>query len=192
MAKVQYRSGCFYHVYNRGVNRGRIFFRQENYAFFLRRMRKYVVPEQAQIVAYCLMPTHYHLFVQVHADDVFGDAVMQPFMTSYVKAVNKEQDRVGPLFQGKYKAILVDDDAYFSHLSRYIHLNPVEAGYVDKAEDWPFSSYRDYLGLRQGTIPQSDVVLRRFGAVAAYRRFVEGTDYAPPRKFKRWLDETVE
>ena len=114
MAKVQFRSGQYYHVYNRGVNRGVIFFNQENYAFFIRRMSHYFQPAIVQIIAYCLMPTHHHLLVRMITDDEFASKVMQPFGTSYVKAVNKQQDRVGPLFQGKYKVKLVDSDAYLS------------------------------------------------------------------------------
>ncbi len=188
MANVQFRSGQYYHVYNRGVNREAIFFNEGNYAFFIRRIRRYFQPTLVHVIAYCLMPNHYHLLVRVCTDDEFGTKVMQPFGTSYVKAVNKQQDRVGPLFQGKYKAKLVDTDAYLSHLTRYIHRNPVDAGYVDQAEAWPYSSYRDYVGLRDGMIPHSDVILGRFSSANGYRAFVEAIGDSGPVDFLRWLD----
>ena len=189
MAKVQFRSGRYYHVYNRGVNRSAIFFDQENYAFFIRRMRHYFQPELVHIIAYCLMPTHYHLLVQTQTDDEFGSKVMQSFGTSYVKAINKQQDRVGPLFQGKYNDKLVDTDAYLSHLTRYIHRNPVDAGYVAQVEEWPYSSYRDYVGLRDGVIPHSDIILEHFSSVAEYRAFVEAGGEQAPVGFLGWLDD---
>ena len=98
---------------------------------------------------------------------------MQRFSISYTKAINKRYRRAGSLFQGPFQAVHVDQDAYLMHLSRYIHLNPVQAGLVQRPEDWEYSSYRDYIGLRQGTLPQPDIVLAQFPSVAAYREFVE-------------------
>jgi len=98
---------------------------------------------------------------------------MQPFTLSYTKAINKRYARVGSLFQGRFKAILVDKNEYLLHLSRYIHLNPVTARLVKRAEDWEFSSYPEYLGLRDGTLPRPGVVLSQFPSPDAYHQFVE-------------------
>lgn len=185
----EYRAGNYYHIYNRGVNRGAIFFCEENYLFFLRRIRRYFTPDLAEIVAYCLMPTHYHLLVQVKTDDEFGNRVMKPLGTSYVKAVNKQQDRVGTLFQGRYRAKLVDSDAYLQHLTRYIHLNPVQANYATNAATWPYSSFREYVGLRNGTLPQPDIILDRFPSRGSYQAFVEASGTPYPPDFARWLAE---
>ena len=165
-------AGQAYHVFNRGVNFQPIFFCEENWGFFLHRLRQYFVPEQAEILAYCLMPNHYHLLVRLTGDD-FGKKVMQPFGVSYTKAINRQQGRVGPLFQGPFQAKWVDRDESLLHLSRYIHLNPVAAGLVARAEDWVFASYRDYIGLRDGTLPATDLVLGQFSSREAYRAFVE-------------------
>ena len=147
----------YYHVYNRGVNFQDIFFNKENWGFFLRRLREYFTPDKAIIIAYCLMPNHYHLLVYLLTDN-FGAEVMQPLMVSYSKAINKQEKRVGPLFQGPYKAKSVSNERYLMHLSRYIHLNPVEAGLVIKPEDWAFSSYQEYIGIRRGTLPHPEVI----------------------------------
>lgn len=170
--KVEFVAGQAYHVHNRGVNRQPIVFCDENWGFFLRRLRQYFVPEQVEILAYCLMPNHYHLLVRVNGDD-FGKKVMQPFGVSYTKAINRQQRRVGPLFQGPFQAKRVDKDEYLLHLSRYIHLNPVVAGLVARAEDWVFSSYRDYVGLRDGTLPATRFILSQFPSRQAYQAFVE-------------------
>ena len=133
--------------------------------------RRYFQPELVEILAYCLMPNHYHLLVYPKEDDL--SRVMQPFGVSYSKAVNKQQRRVGPIFQGPFQAVHVSNGEQLMHLSRYVHLNPVNAGLVGKPEDWPFSSYRDYIGLRGGTLPVLDLVLAQFPSRQAYRDFVE-------------------
>jgi putative transposase len=170
--KVTFQAGQVYHLYNRGVNRQPIFFCDENWGYLIRELRCYFLPELADILAYCLMPTHYHLLVLSKTDEL-SKQVMQRFGTSYTKAINRQQERVGPLFQGPFRAAWVDDDRYLVHLSRYIHTNPVAAGLVARPEEWTFSSYRDYVGLRSGTLPVPDLVLSQFPSRQAYRAFVE-------------------
>lgn len=105
--KTQFLAGHYYHVYNRGNNRQPIFFNADNYRYFLHQVRLYLTP-CADVVAYCLMPNHYHLLLYLKKDDL-SDA-MQSFSKSYVQAINREQGRVGHLFQGPFQAILVDTD----------------------------------------------------------------------------------
>jgi putative transposase len=190
----QFRAGEFYHLYNRGNNRAPIFFERENYLFFLQRLRQYLLPI-LDVVAYCLMPTHYHLLVQITTNktsEVVRTArqslgcrspetsevsrAMMRFSVSYTKAVNKRYDRVGALFQGSFQAKRADSNSYLAHLSRYIHLNPMLAGYGSSPEEWEFSSYPEYMGLRDGSLPVPDIVLAQFATREAYRAFVE--DYA--------------
>ncbi len=102
----------------------------------------------------------------------FGNHVMQPFSVSYTKAINKRNMRTGPLFEGPYQAILVEQDEYLLHLSRYIHLNPVSADLVDRAEDWEFSSYKDYIGIRRGGITRPDIIIGFFKDSSGYVDFV--------------------
>jgi REP element-mobilizing transposase RayT len=167
-----------YHVYNRGVDHGDIFFNRDNYLFLLRRLRHYCPPALGRIIAYCLMPNHYHLIVRVLSEE-FGLRVMQPLLVSYTKAINKQQDRSGHLFQGPFHARRVTTDADLIHLSRYVHLNPVAAGFVARPEDWEYSSFRDYIGLRPGSLPEPDAVLVHFSSAAAYAEYVCGP--ADPR-----------
>jgi putative transposase len=169
------QAGHYYHIYNRGVNREAIFLRRDNWLFFLKRMRDLFNPELADIVAYCLMPNHYHLLVCLKSDE-FGPKIMQPFGVSYTKAVNKQNDRVGPLFQGPFRAKLIHKDNHLLLLSRYIHLNPVRANYVERPQDWDFSSYQDYIGFRNGTIPKPGIIYKHFPTIESYREFVEGPD----------------
>jgi REP element-mobilizing transposase RayT len=178
--EVQLCVGECYHLYNRGNNREPIFYERENYLFFLRRVRRYLAPV-LETIAYCLMSTHYHLLIRVKTFDVsqtskVSEEVSQAMMqlaVSYTKAMNKRYDRVGVLFQGPFRAIHVDQDSYLVHLSRYLHLNPVIAGLAEWAEEWEFSSYREYLGIRNGTLPEPEIVLSQFPSREAYREFVE-------------------
>lgn len=186
--KIEFRTGHYYHLYNRGVNRQPIFFCDENWAYFLKRLRHYFLPELVDILAYCLMPTHYHLLVYLRIDDL-SKCIMQPFSLSYTKAVNKQQGRVGPLFQGRFQVAWVDKDEYLLHLSRYIHLNPVAAGLVVRPEEWVFSSYRDYVGLREGTLPVPDAILSQFPSRQAYREFVESYRDQDTRNIEHLLFE---
>ncbi len=189
-------AGEHYHIYNRGNNGQRIFFEPESYLFFLRLLRRYLrgeeqafeaghppgspetVPAGVTIVAYCLMPNHFHLLVRPH--DAELSRRMQRFSISYTKAINERFQRTGALLEGQFQAVHVGQDEYLLHLSRYVHLNPVRAGLVKRAEGWEFSSYRDYLSLRHGTLPQPDIVLAQFPARDAYQSFVES--YVPRDK----------
>ena len=117
------------------------------------------------------MPMHYHMLVLLKEDGL--SRRMQLFSISYTKAINKRYDRVGALFQEAFQAKHVDRNEYLVHLSRYIHLNPVLADLVRQAEEWEFSSYREYLELRLGTLPSPGIVLSQFPSPNAYREFVE-------------------
>jgi hypothetical protein len=117
------------------------------------------------------MPNHYHLLVRAEDDQLSQH--MRRFSLAFVKAWNRLREQSGVAFEGNFQAVHVDQTEYLLHLSRYIHRNPVEAQLVSRAEDWEFSSYRDYLQLRRGTLPLTELVLREFSGVAHYRSFVE-------------------
>ncbi len=176
--KIKLIQGEYYHFYNRGNNREGIFYEKANYAFFIRRIREYLLPS-ANVIAYCLMPSHYHIIAQVKGDEVSRS--MQKLSISYTKTVNKTYHRSGSLFEGTFKNIHINKENYLLHLSRYIHLNPVNAGLVAKPEDWEFSSYRDFIGMRKGSLPNPEIVFRLVGSDSAtipeiwhrYRKFVE-------------------
>jgi REP element-mobilizing transposase RayT len=164
--------GNYYHLYNRGNNRQNIFFERDNYLHFLKQFRYYVADATVQVVAYCLMPNHYHILIYLQEDSL--SAAMHRFTMSYTKAINRRYQKCGSLFQGRFQTLHVDSDDYLLHLTRYIHLNPVQPGFVEKPEDWEFSSYHEYVGLRQGTLPTTDYVCGRFGTPHQdYRQFVE-------------------
>jgi putative transposase len=167
--EVILQAGNYYHVYNRGNNRQLIFFERDNYIYFLRQSRNHLINRGVDIIAYCLMPNHYHLLVYLKTEHF--SKLMQAFTLSYAKAINKRYKRAGSLFQGRFQAIHVDREEYLLNLTRYIHLNPVEANLVERAEDWEFSSYQEYVDLRRGSLPKLDGV--RVDSAEAYRDFLE-------------------
>jgi len=99
-----------------------------------------------RIIAYCFMPTHIHLILQQLKN--YGiSRFMNLILKSYSKHFNIKHKRKGPLWEGRFKNVLVETNEQFLHLTRYIHLNPVTDYLVNKPEDWKFSSYREYIGL---------------------------------------------
>ena len=164
--------GNIYHILNRGNEKQDIFFERENFLFFMRRLRYYVQKFNVLVICYCLMPNHFHLCLKETVKRGISRAMLG-LQTSYAKAINKRRGRTGHLWQDTFKYIHIDKDEYLLHLTRYIHLNPVKAGLAKKAEDWEFSSYREYIGLRQGTLPQMDIIGSYFSTAEEYRTFVE-------------------
>jgi len=182
MNKMSYKTNlllqtdAFFHIYNRGVNREKIFFSKNNYIYFLQKTRKYRDQFKISIIGYCLMPNHFHLLVLQKVKQSVSE-FMKLTTNSYVKAVNKKLGRTGHLFEGDYKIKNVDSDNYLKHLSRYLHLNPVHAKLIKKPEEWEFSSYRDYIKLRCGTLPEPKYVLDAFGSIDEYIEFID--DFKP-------------
>ncbi len=126
--RIPLQIGNFYHVYNRGNNRQAIFFEPENCFYFLRLVKQHLIANGVDIVAYCLMPNHYHFLVYLR-EQKLSDA-MKSLSLSYTKAINQRFNRTRSLFQGRFHSIHVNQTEYIVMLSRYIHLNPVKAKLV--------------------------------------------------------------
>jgi REP element-mobilizing transposase RayT len=163
--------GHFYHVYNRGVNRQRIFAHDGNYRFLLRRTKRYLKDYDLSVIAYCLMPNHYHFLLRPGEDDALSRFIQRLF-NSYTQAFNRQHDRSGTLFEGRAKSILVDDERYVLYLCRYIHLNPVKAGLVTHPSEWPYSNYREWVGRRSGTLVDHTFIEADFSTPREYESFV--------------------
>ena len=198
---MEFIKGELFHIYNRGNNSDKVFYSRRNYLFFIEKMNTYISP-YADILAWCLMPNHFHLMVSVKEVELIPlntinqADIIDPFtgneqagikprtlnqsigimLRSYTNAIHKQEGRTGALFQEETKAILLADNisyissylpsafgtiitayqdgdqSYAERCFRYIHQNPVSSHMVKKAENWEFSSYRDYAGLRNGKL----------------------------------------
>lgn len=181
--------GAYYHVTARGNERKDIFKSQRDREKFLSYMESATVRYGAAVHAYCLMSNHYHLLLETRQGNL--SEIMQHINGAYTTYFNVKKKRAGHLFQGRYKAILVEADDYAAELSRYIHLNPVRAGMVLRHEEYPWSSYKAYVGNTSDPAwLKKDFILGYFGnrqkvARKNYRLFVEdliGAEYESPLK----------
>lgn len=177
--KTIFQKGEYYHIYNRSTNNLIIFASKENYLFLLKKVKKYREKFCISIIAYCLMPNHYHFLLRQDADFSVAQFIQAVF-NSYSKAFNKMYKRTGTLFEGTFKSIHVHSPEYLTHLSRYIHRNPIDLKIplVSKLEKWEFSNYPEWIDIRKGTLVDKKLIIDLFGDVASYRKFVE--EYIPP------------
>lgn len=131
---------ALYHVTARGDRRENIFEDDVDRRVFLDTFSQVVTQFNWLCYAWCLMGNHYHLLIQTPDGNLSSG--MRQLNGVYTQASNRRHQRVGHVFQGRFKAILVDSDAYLLELARYVVLNPVRAGMVEGAQDWPWSSCR--------------------------------------------------
>ena len=173
--RIEYE-GALYHITSRGNARAKIFLGDDDSFLFLETLSKVVSQHAWLCHAYCLMGNHYHLLVETPSPNLSRG--MQLLNGIYTQSFNREHKRTGHIFQGRFKAILVEKESHLLELARYIALNPVRAKMVRSARDWPWSSYRATAGL--AVTPEflpvdwilSQFALNRAKAVQAYRQFV--------------------
>lgn len=140
--------------------------------------------EKIQLISYCLMPNHFHLMIKQTTKEAITD-IMRALSNSYVIYFNTKYDRTGPLFSGRYKAVLVEEDSYLLHLTRYIHLNPLDLNYTrSDLVIYPYSSYADYLGKKNTDWLHPEEILSFFKTtqsenskdILSYQSFVEDSE----------------
>jgi len=136
--------GAFYHVTSRGNERRPIFQTRRDFERFIGYFESATERYGARVHCFCLMTNHYHLLLETPRANL--EAILHHLNTSYTNYFNKKRGRSGHLFQGRYKAILVEKDSYALELSRYIHLNPMRAQMVGDPSEYPWSSYLAYIG----------------------------------------------
>lgn len=186
--RIEY-TGAFYHITSRGNEQKDVFKNLRDREKFLEYLASATERYGAVIHAYCLMSNHFHLLLETPEANL--SQIMRHINGAYTTYFNIKRKRSGHLFQGRYKAILIEADEYLVELSRYIHLNPVRAGIVEKPLQYQWSSYRSYTG--QSKPPEwleTEFVLGCFAqktadAQSKYLTFVEdrlGKEYESPLK----------
>ncbi|MBE6741052.1 MAG: transposase [Ruminococcaceae bacterium] len=131
-----------YHVMLRGINKQQVFYDNDDYCMFIDILSKVKNTSGFKLYAYCLMNNHVHLLIQEGDEPL--EKVFQRFGDAFIYWYNIKYDRIGGIFQGRYKSIPVNDDEYFISVLRYIHQNPVKAGIAKRCSDYEFSSYNAY------------------------------------------------
>src|SRR3989338_4749073 len=198
----EFAPDCFYHIYNRGNGKMKVFLDPQDYGNFLKRLRlalgvsesqkgrpflgekgapfseplqgpqiKPFSPNTFTLLAYCLMPNHFHFFIRQNTDIPISKLFLK-ICTSYSMYFNRRYKHVGHVFQDRFKAASVDSDSYFNRISVYIHANPKAAGLVEDLDDWSYSSYLDYVGKRKGNLCDTRLVLSGFKSGKAYADYV--------------------
>ena len=181
----QYLSDSYYHIYSRGVNKEKTFRSEKDIDVFVSLLKRYLSPEskknvsrrlyknysdEIELLTYAIMPNHFHLLIYQKENERTISDFMKSLMTSYSMYFNKEHKRVGPVFQSTYKAVLIQDDAYLEHISRYIHLNP---------SNWNFSKHTSidyYRSDRKANWINPSRVLDQFPSVESYMDFLASYD----------------
>lgn len=177
---------AYYHIYNHANGNENLFLEDENYRFFLAKYEKYMVPV-VDTLAYCLMPNHFHLMIQIkphrkildymkkfpainrynklqaveEKDAFVSGFVSKQFanlFSSYTQGFNKVYERMGSLFIKNFKRKRIVGDDYFTNLILYIHLNPVKHGFVDAPDEWKFSSYNTILSSRRTFLQRTTMI----------------------------------
>lgn len=188
-----------YHVYNRGNDRTRIFFKKENYFYFLRKVKNEWL-RYCDILCYCLMPNHFHLMLKAKQEGCQGVTIQNQFtflqklsvtigktLSSYTQAINIQNQTRGNLFQKKTKAKCLTDgvnwgsNAYLLNCFHYIHNNPLASGLVTELRHWPYSSWPDYYGFRNGSLCNREMAMRDIGLTEL--------DFLPSQKIA--IDEEI-
>lgn len=187
-------TGEIYHIFNRGTEKRNIFVKSQDYRRLQRVIYYYQfqgpkpkfsefsfsnprsfnpLPDNKliQVFCYCLMPNHFHLLIKQSKDNGISTFLSQ-ISNSYTKYFNTKYTRVGSLLQGTFKAVLVETDEQFIHLSRYIHINPVVSQLVERLSQYSWSSYDEYIK-REGNICSTEEILNYFPSTIAYKEFLE-------------------
>ncbi len=205
MRRLRFVTGEYYHIYNRGVDKRKIFLTFGHYRRFLTSMKTILNTGSAtprlvsnqglalklkvEIIAYCLMPNHYHFLFRQIQDNGLTE-FMHNLNTSYTMYFNLNQKRSGRLFEYTFKAKYIGSNELFLHIARYIHLNPVIAHLVEDVELWPWSSYLSTIGVRNDDICRSQKILDFFhnqNPRENYKQFI-----ADQRKYAKLLHEIEE
>lgn len=184
-------NGEYYHVFNRGVAQMQIFNTAFDYKRFIKAMLYYQAEgpkprfsifssttntintnkKIANIISYCLMPNHFHFLLEQVRDNGISEFISK-LTNSYTKYFNIKNKRIGPLLQGQFKAVHIEDNEQLLHTVRYIHLNPLVGYLINQLEDYPWSSYNEYIGIGNRQICSSETILNQFNSSSSFKQFV--------------------
>lgn len=172
---MEFFDNQLYHIYNRGNNQQQIFFFPKNYIYLLLKVRKFLLP-YCDILSYCLMPNHFHFLISSDPRTIMSKSIggqnrnvlsegIRNLLQTYTKAINKQNNTTGSLFQQntKAKSLAEGSNSYDHTCLHHIHQNPVKAKLVKKMEDWSYSSFLDYCGKRNGTLCNKELALKLLG-----------------------------
>lgn len=150
----------YYHIYNRGNNKEKIFYRSSDYDLFLAKYRQYIVP-YANTYAYCLLPNHFHFLIKTREEVPTSKSVipnqLRKLFISHTIRINREYRRTGSLFTKNYQRIEIENDEYLHILVNYIHKNPIKHSVSENFESYPYSSFKEFIGTSDSFVSRNEV-----------------------------------
>lgn len=171
--------GEIYHIYNRGNNKKEIFIKDKDYRFFLKRLKEKAKKFKFSIIAYCLMPNHFHLILKQN-DSVAPSKLMSSIITSYSMVFNLRNKTVGHLFQDRYKQKIIRNEQYLLNLIAYIHLNPVKDGLCRIPKDYIWSSHNEYAGYTNDNICDQEMVGSYNLKGQSFQEYIQNANFIAP------------
>ncbi|MFN8445022.1 MAG: transposase [Caldilineaceae bacterium] len=166
---IPFAQGQYYHIYNRGASRRSIFLSDADYRKCISTMKKVATECKLSMIAYCLLPNHYHWFVRQDGE-VAANQLPKRVFGSYSQAFNLKYQGSGTLFEDRFKVRIVTSDEYLRHLCLYIHGNPVKDRFALAPELWPYSNYLDWIGVRNGELVDHAFIQTFFPDLEQYKK----------------------
>ena len=167
-----FQVGTIFHVYNHATDGQLLFYDDQDYEYFKIVFGMQLQKISASIIAYCLMPNHYHFLIRQN-DEAKIYKIFNYAFVSYARYYNKKYKRKGRIFRTPLQHKIVDDNTYLIQLCKYIHLNPVKAGLVDQPEDWEYSNYKEWVKMRDGKFYSKDICKDLFPNIQDYITYVK-------------------
>ena len=167
-----YEYGNYYHLVNRGCNRELIFRDDSDYLELIKRMKKSDHKSYVKLIAWCLMPNHYHLLVQ-QISEKSASRWLGFVFNGYSHYFNLKYERTGTIFESRVRTRLITDNIYLFRVIQYIHLNPVIAGMVSDPLDWDFSNYADWIGSTKSELTDYEFIDEFFESGEEYRKILK-------------------
>jgi len=161
---------AIYHVISRGIRKDNIYYENKDKDKFLYKLKETKEKYNLKIFSYCLMENHYHLLIRTPKSNL--TKAMHYLNASYTNWFKSKHEIVGPIFQGRYKSILVEDESYLLTLSSYIHLNPLRAGMVEYLKDYKYNSYNEYINKTENNLVDKNLLLSKFEDIERFKKFI--------------------
>jgi len=161
----------FYHIYNRGINGENLFYSNDNFFYFLKLYDKYI-HNIADTFAWCLLKNHFHLLVRIKTEKEISEfsniniekinknpsQQFSHFFNAYAQAINKQNNRHGSLFEKPFRRKKIESEDYLKNLVLYIHNNPVQHGFVNRVEEYPWSSFQSIISSKKTKLLRNEVL----------------------------------
>ena len=169
--KTPLECGCYFHIYNRGINREKLFYKEAHYIRFMRQYRE-LLNDHVETYAFCLLPNHFHFLIRIRESAIAGfeyevSTRLNILFSQHALMINKGYDRYGSLFCKSFKRIKIKSDFYLQNLIVYIHRNPLKHRVSNDFVKYPYSSYQEIIRNRSGLI-SIDGVRAIFGSIEEF------------------------